>query len=449
MKKTIILALSLIMTIGAFAQNYQDWSRWSIAIEGGLNRFDGDVTQDKGYTLDVVPGAKTKLALGGLLEYNLTPVWSIGADYYYLPLAGTGSYYNFETNMHNAGFFTSFNLIKAFFQHSNMRWALHANIGLGYSWHTINYQTKTDDDWVSGVKTLISNGKPIVKGAGGVLFEDWDMTDTKGNAMVIPMSMLLEYNISNSLAVGLRGQFRGYNKDDIEGRYRFNTNDALEMATLGLRYKLNANIKDHLRNISVAKFRGDVQKTDLDRLQDQINGIVIPADPTERLDNLDRRVQKLEDILCPDDPDTDGDGVPDCRDKEPNTPAGNQVDFWGRTIKTAVADEIFDEKAFIYFEFDKTDLDTEALKAVQITADKLKADPTLIVEVRGFTDNMGTDEYNQGLSQRRADKVKNELVNAHGIEADRIIANGKGKFNPTDKIAKYRPYRTCVFFYNK
>ena len=74
MKKTIILALSLIMTIGAFAQNYQDWSRWSIAIEGGLNRFDGDVTQDKGYTLDVVPGAKTKLALGGLLEYNLTPV---------------------------------------------------------------------------------------------------------------------------------------------------------------------------------------------------------------------------------------------------------------------------------------------------------------------------------------------------------------------------------------
>ena len=49
----------------------------------------------------------------------------------------------------------------------------------------------------------------------------------------------------------------------------------------------------------------------------------------------------------------------------------------------------------------------------------------------------------------RADKVKNELVNTHGIEADRIIANGKGKFNPTDKIAKYRPYRTCVFFYNK
>ena len=261
--------------------------------------------------------------------------------------------------------------------------------------------------------------------------------------------MLLEYNFTKCLALGAKAQYRGYFVDDIDGRFRPNANDALELGTLQLRYKFNARNKDHTRNISLAQYRGDVEKTDLDRLQDQINGIVIPADPTERLDDLDRRVQKLEDILCPDDPDTDGDGVPDCRDKEPDTPAGNQVDFWGRTIKTTAVEEIFDEKAFIYFEFDKTDLDSEALKAVQITAEKLKADPTLIVEVRGFTDNMGTDEYNLGLSQRRADTVKEALINAHGIEADRIIANGKGKFNPNDKIAKYKPYRTCVFFYNK
>ena len=82
MKKTFILILSLFMTLGAFAQQYSDWSKWSIAIEGGVNRFDGDISHDRGYTADVVPGAKTKLALGGLLEYNLTHVWSIGADYY-------------------------------------------------------------------------------------------------------------------------------------------------------------------------------------------------------------------------------------------------------------------------------------------------------------------------------------------------------------------------------
>ena len=46
MKKTFILILSLFMTLGAFAQQYSDWSKWSIAIEGGVNRFDGDISQD-------------------------------------------------------------------------------------------------------------------------------------------------------------------------------------------------------------------------------------------------------------------------------------------------------------------------------------------------------------------------------------------------------------------
>ena len=437
MKKTFILILSLFMTLGAFAQQYSDWSRWSITLEGGLNRFDGDVKQD--YGREVIPTGDTKITFGGALEYTLTPVWSIGLDYYYLPLSADtrpeGGVYSFETKMHNVSFFTSFNLLKAFFQKSNSKWGLWGGFGLGYSMHKVDYQT----DNVDGVMINTKWGK----------FADADYTNDKGRSMFVPLHLLLEYNFTKCLALGAKAQYRGYFVDDIDGRFRPNANDALELGTLQLRYKFNARNKDHTRNISLAQYRGDVEKTDLDRLQDQINGIVIPADPTERLDDLDRRVQKLEDILCPDDPDTDGDGVPDCRDKEPDTPAGNQVDFWGRTIKTTAVEEIFDEKAFIYFEFDKTDLDSEALKAVQITAEKLKADPTLIVEVRGFTDNMGTDEYNLGLSQRRADTVKEALINAHGIEADRIIANGKGKFNPNDKIAKYKPYRTCVFFYNK
>ena len=89
------------------------------------------------------------------------------------------------------------------------------------------------------------------------------------------------------------------------------------------------------------------------------------------------------------------------------------------------------------------------MNAVSIAASKLQADPALLVEVRGFTDNMGSDEYNAGLSQRRADRVKDELVKAYGIDANRIIANGKGKYNPSDVATKYRPYRTAIFFYSK
>ena len=164
----------------------------------------------------------------------------------------------------------------------------------------------------------------------------------------------------------------------------------------------------------------------------------------DELPKLTNRVKRLEDIICPDGPDTDGDGVPDCRDVESATPQNTPVDFWGRG-----GEENYDPNAAVFFDFDKTNLDDEAQKAIRYAANKLKSDPSLIVEVRGFTDNMGNVPYNENLSQRRADVVKNQLITMYGINENRIIANGKGKYNPTDKTLPFRPYRTCMFFYSK
>ncbi|MFV0313541.1 MAG: hypothetical protein ACK5I7_00395, partial [Anaerotignum sp.] len=298
MKKYFILSFCLFLTLGITAQQQDEdrWSRWSIAVEGGINHFDGDISHEKGYVSDVVPTANNNLTLGAMLEYNLTPIWSFGVDYYHLPLSGTGGYYSFETLMHNASFFTSFNLTKAFFQHSDTKWGFHANLGLGYSWHTINYQTNTDNAWRDAEKLgnldsyMREHGDPQVTGAAGVRFDDWDVNDVKGHSMVVPISLLLEYNLSKSLALGLRAHFRGYNKDNIDGRLRPNANDALEMATLGLRFKLGANRKDHLRNVSTAAHSGD-SYGELDELRNRINGLVIPVDPTNRLDDLDGRLK--------------------------------------------------------------------------------------------------------------------------------------------------------------
>lgn len=55
--------------------------------------------------------------------------------------------------------------------------------------------------------------------------------------------------------------------------------------------------------------------------------------------------------------------------------------------------------------------------------------PEADIEVVGHTDNIASDAYNMGLSLRRAESVKGWLVK-HGVAADRITANGKGKTEP-------------------
>ena len=59
----------------------------------------------------------------------------------------------------------------------------------------------------------------------------------------------------------------------------------------------------------------------------------------------------------------------------------------------------------------------------------MKANPAVVVNATGYTDNVGNDARNLQLSESRANFVKSALV-AKGIDAKRIVADGKGKENP-------------------
>ena len=117
--------------------------------------------------------------------------------------------------------------------------------------------------------------------------------------------------------------------------------------------------------------------------------------------------------------DTDKDGVPDNVDACPGTPLGAKVDKRG--CWTLTTDYLFD--------FDKSVVKAQYYPFLDELIPVLNNNPGLRVEVQGHTDSVGTDAYNQRLSERRAKAVVAYLTKK-GVHASRLTAIGFGEKNP-------------------
>ena len=83
----------------------------------------------------------------------------------------------------------------------------------------------------------------------------------------------------------------------------------------------------------------------------------------------------------------------------------------------------------VLFDFDKTDLKPEGKAEIDRLVAEMKKFGKDTVVVIGHTDSIGTDEYNMGLGQRRADAVAN-YMKAAGIDAGRIATKSMGESQP-------------------
>lgn len=83
----------------------------------------------------------------------------------------------------------------------------------------------------------------------------------------------------------------------------------------------------------------------------------------------------------------------------------------------------------ITFVTDSADLTEHGRKVVRKAAEVLAEHPEVEVRIEGHTDSVGTDEHNQDLSERRAEKVVDELVK-QGVERDRLTWKGFGESEP-------------------
>ncbi len=452
MKKLFILTVCLVLLQTAYSQK-KDFSRWSVTAGLGPCLFDGDVNQTR---MGLLPTSFQEVSYGFTAEYALTPVWGLALDFYHFPLSGRNSDVSFYTPLNTSDINATINFTKWIFPQSRSKISIIGELGLGYALYTSNYRAP---DPVNSPEVSIA-----------------------GRAISVPVTFSLEYDLSKSFSLGGKVHYRAYNKDNMEGDPRYNykgvTNDFVAAGTLYVRYKINAEKKNHIRNISFDDYHPNPccdtpaePETNTANIPAEIANAkkkpIETANPTSKLDSAlnyfkaklaaqDAKIDSLKALLSNNGPDTDADGVPDIRDKDNSTPPNTPVDFWGVALKLPKQmvskqpnDTIINEDDMpgVYFDFDKTGLDKTALEAIRKVAAKMKADKTLKVEVRGYCDYMGNIAYNQKLSIRRSAKVKAQLMKQWGISADRIITNGRGRI--TRPSTKFRPNRRCDFFFNK
>jgi outer membrane protein OmpA-like peptidoglycan-associated protein len=149
------------------------------------------------------------------------------------------------------------------------------------------------------------------------------------------------------------------------------------------------------------------------------------------------------DVVPPETPsDADGDGVPDDLDACPETPVGAPVDTRGCPVEARVEDlgersnlngavlgDSFVLRG-VNFDFDQDVLRPDAKDILDGVTQKLvETAPEVKLEVGGHTDEMGTPEYNQALSERRA-KAVSRYLQAGGVARARVSERGYGETQP-------------------
>lgn len=156
--------------------------------------------------------------------------------------------------------------------------------------------------------------------------------------------------------------------------------------------------------------------------------------------------------------DSDGDNVPNCKDAEPNTEAGAQVDVTGKTIQAGMPMANTSDNGVagtdvglpsIYFAMSSSSLSYTSYPSLTEVAKFLKKNKDAKLTVVGHTDATGSEDFNKKLGEKRAQAAIDHLVKIYGIDASRLSAVSEGSSQSLAVTKAAKANRRVDFLFSK
>ena len=228
-------------------------------------------------------------------------------------------------------------------------------------------------------------------------------TDENYNALTSKAGIDFTFNLGKSKAwqvyvePSMNWSLNGYGYEGVA----YNINQSAFQLNAGIVYKFKNSNGTH--NFTIAQLR---DQNEIDGLNSQINSLRGDLnDKDAQLSAKDKQIKDLQNAL-------------DECNKKP------------KYVKPATATNL---QPTVLFRQGKAVVDKSQMPNIELIAQYMKNHQDAKVEIKGYASPEGNKDFNQALSQKRADAVKNVLVKKYKIAADRLTTKGMGA---TDKLFK-------------
>ena len=228
-------------------------------------------------------------------------------------------------------------------------------------------------------------------------------TDENYNVLTSKAGIDFTFNLGKAKAwqvyvePSMNWSLNGYGYEGVA----YNINKSAFQLNAGIVYKFKNSNGSH--NFTIAQLR---DQNEIDGLNSQINSLRSDLnDKDAQLSAKDKQIKDLQNAL-------------DECNKKP------------KYVKPATATNL---QPTVLFRQGKAVVDKSQMPNIELIAQDMKNHPEAKVEIKGYASPEGNKDFNQALSQKRADAVKNVLVKKYKIAADRLTTKGMGA---TDKLFK-------------